>query len=308
MGDRDRYKPDRPVFCGNFEYDARQSEIERLFERFGKIDRVDMKTGFAFVYMMDTRDGDDAIRALHRTEFGFQKRRLMVEWARGDGSVKQREDLRRRQTKPTTTLFVVNFEPVNTRVRDLERHFGPFGPLVRTQIKKNFAFVQYETVADATRAKEECHQRPMAGRVLTVEYVAHGDSSARSSSRGRSRSPVGRRGRSSISPPPRRRSPPPRRRSSDRRDRSRDHDRRRSPELRRSPRYDSPGRGLSPAPRRLSPSPRRVTPPPRGEKRSRSPVPKRSVSPGAPRDASRSRSPIKKEVSMSPERRSLSPR
>jgi len=45
MGDRDRYKPDRPVFCGNFEYDARQSEIERLFERFGKIDRVDMKTG-----------------------------------------------------------------------------------------------------------------------------------------------------------------------------------------------------------------------------------------------------------------------
>jgi arginine/serine-rich splicing factor 4/5/6 len=35
----------RPVFCGNFEYDARSSEIERLFVRYGKVDRVDMKSG-----------------------------------------------------------------------------------------------------------------------------------------------------------------------------------------------------------------------------------------------------------------------
>mmetsp|Transcript_36761 Transcript_36761/g.103717 ORF Transcript_36761/g.103717 Transcript_36761/m.103717 type:complete len:104 (+) Transcript_36761:183-494(+) len=45
MADRDRYKPDRPIFCGNFEYDARQDEIERLFEKFGPLERVDMKTG-----------------------------------------------------------------------------------------------------------------------------------------------------------------------------------------------------------------------------------------------------------------------
>lgn len=35
----------KAVFCGNFEYDARQSEIERLFDRYGRVDRVDMKTG-----------------------------------------------------------------------------------------------------------------------------------------------------------------------------------------------------------------------------------------------------------------------
>lgn len=35
----------RPVFCGNFEYDARQSEIERLFDRYGRIARIDMKMG-----------------------------------------------------------------------------------------------------------------------------------------------------------------------------------------------------------------------------------------------------------------------
>lgn len=35
----------RPVFCGNLDYDARQSEIERLFSKYGRVDRVDMKSG-----------------------------------------------------------------------------------------------------------------------------------------------------------------------------------------------------------------------------------------------------------------------
>lgn len=35
----------RPIFCGNFEYDARPSDLERLFGRYGKVERVDMKSG-----------------------------------------------------------------------------------------------------------------------------------------------------------------------------------------------------------------------------------------------------------------------
>lgn len=35
----------RPVFCGNLEFDARQSDVERLFRRYGKVERVDMKAG-----------------------------------------------------------------------------------------------------------------------------------------------------------------------------------------------------------------------------------------------------------------------
>lgn len=38
----------RPIFCGNFEYDARQSDLERLFRRYGKVERVDMKSGKVF--------------------------------------------------------------------------------------------------------------------------------------------------------------------------------------------------------------------------------------------------------------------
>jgi arginine/serine-rich splicing factor 4/5/6 len=38
--------------------------------------------GFAFIYMDDDRDADDAIRALDNYEFGRQRRRLRVEWAK----------------------------------------------------------------------------------------------------------------------------------------------------------------------------------------------------------------------------------
>jgi RNA recognition motif-containing protein len=40
--------------------------------------------GFAFVYFEDERDGDEAIRALDGYPFGPGRRRLSVEWSRGD--------------------------------------------------------------------------------------------------------------------------------------------------------------------------------------------------------------------------------
>lgn len=38
----------RPLFVGNIEYDTRQSELERLFSKYGRIERVDMKSGSPF--------------------------------------------------------------------------------------------------------------------------------------------------------------------------------------------------------------------------------------------------------------------
>ena len=35
----------RPVFVGNLDYDTRHSELDRLFYRYGRIDRIDMKSG-----------------------------------------------------------------------------------------------------------------------------------------------------------------------------------------------------------------------------------------------------------------------
>ena len=42
----------------------------------------DWFTGFAFIYMEDERDAEDAIRALDQREFGRKGRRLRVEWTK----------------------------------------------------------------------------------------------------------------------------------------------------------------------------------------------------------------------------------
>lgn len=35
----------RPVFCGNFDFETRQSDLERLFSEYGEVERVDIKSG-----------------------------------------------------------------------------------------------------------------------------------------------------------------------------------------------------------------------------------------------------------------------
>lgn len=41
----------RPIFVGNFEFDTRQSELERFFSKYGRIERVDMKSGIALDFL-----------------------------------------------------------------------------------------------------------------------------------------------------------------------------------------------------------------------------------------------------------------
>lgn len=238
---------DRPVFCGNFEYDASERSVHDMFERYGKVRRIDMKTGFAFVYMEDDRDAKEAIRRLDRTEFGYKRRLLRVEWA------KKTEPSGKAQ-EPTTTLFVVNFDTRGTREQDLERFFEKYGALNRVEIKRNYAFVEFKTLEDAIDAQKRCHGRELEGRTITVEFVDP-SRQGRRDGRDRSRSPYGGRNRS-YSPRGRGRSPPgrsergysPRRRSASpvRRQRSRSPDYTRGgardESRERSPRYRSRSR------------------------------------------------------------------
>ncbi|CAN7115147.1 unnamed protein product [Brassica rapa subsp. narinosa] len=196
----------RPVFCGNFEYDAREGDLERLFRRYGKVDRVDMKAGFAFVYMENERDAEDAIRALDRYEYGRKGRRLRVEWTKNERGAPTRSSGSRRSSslRPSKTLFVINFDAESTRTRDLERHFEPYGKIVNVRIRRNFAFIQYELQEDATRALEATNSSKLMDKVISVEYAMKDDDA-----RGNGYSPERRRDRS---PDRRRRSPSPYRR------------------------------------------------------------------------------------------------
>ncbi|CAM8901888.1 unnamed protein product [Rhodiola kirilowii] len=191
----------RPIFCGNLDYDARQSDIERLFGKYGNVERVDLKSGFAFVYMEDEQDADDAVRRLDRREFGAKGRRLRVEWTKAsslqDRGGRRSDDSRKgsMNSKPSRTLFVINFDPINTRPRDLERHFDPYGKIVNVRIRRNFAFVQFDTQEEATKALDATNSSKFMDRIISVEYATRDDDdNQRADSRRNGRSPD-RRGR-----------------------------------------------------------------------------------------------------------------
>ncbi|XP_047336234.1 serine/arginine-rich splicing factor RS31 isoform X2 [Impatiens glandulifera] len=169
----------RPVFCGNIGYETRQSELDRLFSKYGRVDRIDMKSGFAFVYFEDERDAEDAIRGIDNFSFGHDRRKLSVEWAKGD-RVRHRDGSSSRaramkNQRPTKTLFVINFDPIHTRVSDIERHFETYGKLMHVRIRRNFAFVQFETQEEATKALEGTNMRKLMDRVVSVEYALRDD-------------------------------------------------------------------------------------------------------------------------------------
>jgi RNA recognition motif-containing protein len=100
--------------------------------------------------------------------------------------VKKIEDERRKNITPSETLFVVNFHEVTTKKEDLELLFEKYGKLVRIDLKRNYAFVQYSTVEEATKAKEATNGGRLDQSILSVEYVArqrsHNSTSANPSS------------------------------------------------------------------------------------------------------------------------------
>ncbi|XP_040986809.1 serine/arginine-rich splicing factor RS40-like isoform X1 [Juglans microcarpa x Juglans regia] len=246
----------RPIFCGNIEFDAKQSDVERLFRRYGRVERVDMKSGFAFVYMEDERDAEYAIRRLDRTEFGRKGRRLRVEWTKHERGIRRPGGSRSSaNVRPSKTLFVINFDPSYTRTRDLERHFDEYGKILNIRIRRNFAFVQYESQEDATRALEATNMSKFMDRVISVEYAVRDDEEKRNGHspdrRGRDMSPDRRSYDHGRSPSPYRR---------DRASPDYGHGSSR-PEARGSPKYD---RVESPVNGRYDSR----SPPPRGRSRS----------------------------------------
>lgn len=177
---------------------------------------------------------------------------LRAEFARGDGRVKRKEDDRRKRIQPSETLFVVNFHEQTTKRDDLRMLFEPYGELVRIEMKRNYAFVQFQNIEHAIRARDEVNGGKLDQSVLTVEFVAQqrGEGDRRGGGGGRDRRGGDRRRDNRDRLDDYRRRSPPRDRYHDDRD-----SRRRSP----PPRYRG-GRSRS-----------RSRSPPRYDRRSRSP-------------------------------------
>jgi len=195
------------------------------------------------------------------------------------------------------SLWIGRIAP-DTRSRDLEEVFGKYGRIIRCDVKRGFAFVEFEDDRDGDDALRDLDGTEILGHRVVVEWAkgrrrgpserdkcfrcgreghwardCHNASSSRRRSSSRSRSP---RRRHSRSPKRRHRSRSPRR---SHRSRHQSHSRSRTPS--RSPRRHS--RNDSHASRSRSPS--------RSPRKSRSVS--NSPSPKADRSRSRSRSPVK---------------
>jgi len=198
----------RPIFLGNLKPNYQPDDVKAIFQTPilppGKeegafqpiaVDRLDQKRGYCFVFLKDATtaaDKDNAERfvaAISGMEVENVSTALRAECARGDGRIKRKEDDRRKNIKPSDTLFVVNFQEETTKREDLKMLFEPFGELLRIDMKRNYAFVQFKTIDEATKAKDATNGGRLEQNVLTVEFVA------RERNRNSSNDGGGRRGR-----------------------------------------------------------------------------------------------------------------
>ncbi|KAJ2483088.1 hypothetical protein IWW56_000608 [Coemansia sp. RSA 2131] len=80
------------LFVGRLPRDTQSSELERIFEKYGKMSRCDVKRGvnscYGFVEFAETNDAEDAIKQCNGMT--VQGERIVVEMA--TGSAKRRND------------------------------------------------------------------------------------------------------------------------------------------------------------------------------------------------------------------------
>jgi len=80
------------VYVGKLGTRTTDRELEEAFNKFGKISKIDMKNGFAFIDFEDTRDAEDAVRDMdNRTIDG---ERVIVEHAKGERGGRRDRDSR----------------------------------------------------------------------------------------------------------------------------------------------------------------------------------------------------------------------
>jgi len=74
-------------------------------------------------------------------------------------------------TTPSNTLFIFNLDE-HTTEHEVLMFFEPYGYSCRqVEVNRNYAFVQFSNVEEATRARYDIDGRYLDGRKLTVEYV-----------------------------------------------------------------------------------------------------------------------------------------
>jgi len=243
----------RNIYVGRISDRTKERDLEDIFAKYGKVNSVSLKVGYGFVEMDDSRDAEDAVKALDGYDLDGAK--IVVEHSRGRRDDRREDPSRRgrRAGPPVRTNYRVIVEELSSScnwrdLKDLMRTVGS-QPTFADVYRDGTGVIEFESYDDMKRAVSKLDDTKFQGRRIYLKedkergkdrYEPYSRRSRRSHSGSRSRSPRRRSGSRSNSP--RKRSPSPRKKSPS--------PRKRSP----SPRKGSKSKSRSPSPKKRSPS------------------------------------------------------
>lgn len=145
--------PKKTIFVGGLTRRVGESDLRNAFEKYGKVVKIDMKMGFAFVEYEDDRNCEEAIKQLHKTKLGDEY--IRVEYSRGP---------RPRERRPTMhseyRVIVDNLSP-SVSWQELKDHMRRAGDVLYADVIKDSSgrskgygiveFRSYEDMKDAIR-------------------------------------------------------------------------------------------------------------------------------------------------------------
>lgn len=200
------------IYVGNLPTDIRDSELEDLFYKYGRIRDIDLKTparppAFAFISFDDSRDAEDAVRG--RDGYSFDGQRLRVEFAKGErggprGGGERRDERTSRAPRRSDYGVAVSKLPRGCSWQDLKDFMRKAGDVVYTEVSRDGdGVVEFSNKEDMEHAIKDLDDTEFRGHNESTYIRLKRMNRDRSESRGRS---PGRKSRSRTPPRDRSRS------------------------------------------------------------------------------------------------------
>ncbi|EHB09225.1 RNA-binding protein 4B [Heterocephalus glaber] len=141
------------LFIGNLPWEASEQEICSLFEQYGKVLESGIIKNYGFVHIEDKTAAEDAIRNLHHYKlYGVN---INVEASKN-------------KSKASTKLHVGNISPTVTN-QGLRGKFAEYGPVIKCDIVKDYAFVHMEQAEDEVEAIRGLDDTEFQGQRVYVQ-------------------------------------------------------------------------------------------------------------------------------------------
>ncbi|XDB51763.1 hypothetical protein AB1E18_005315 [Capra hircus] len=203
------------VYIGRLSYNVREKDIQRFFSGYGRLLEIDLKNGYGFVELEDSRDADDAVYELNGKELCGE--RVIMEHARGPrrdrdgysygsrsgggGYSSRRTSGRDKYGPPVRTEFRLIVENLSSRcswqdLKDFMRQAGEVTYADAHKERTNEGVIEFRSYSDMKRALDKLDGTEINGRNIRLIEDKPRTSHRRSYSGSRSRSRSRRRSRS----------------------------------------------------------------------------------------------------------------